>query len=144
MYLDSAIIVKLLVREPDSDFFEEALDGELLSTSELSLAEVASALLSKERQKLISKTNRRSSLALFDQWIAIGQLRILTIDQKIYNQARRTLEICHPTIGLRSLDAIHISACEHFLTFPLCATDGRIRAAAKKLHIPIFPETLPT
>ena len=43
MYLDSAIIVKLLVRETDSAWFDENLAGHPFETSELALAEVALA-----------------------------------------------------------------------------------------------------
>jgi predicted nucleic acid-binding protein len=55
MYIDSAIIVKLLVKEELSDFFQDALENIVLTTSELSLVEVASALLSKVRTKSISE-----------------------------------------------------------------------------------------
>ena len=40
MYLDSAIIVKLLVKEELSDFFQDSLEDFVLHTSELSLVEV--------------------------------------------------------------------------------------------------------
>jgi len=49
MYLDSAIVVKLLVRETDSEWFANHLVGHKFVTSELALAEVRSALLSRER-----------------------------------------------------------------------------------------------
>ena len=45
MYIDSAIIVKLLVKEELSDFFQDALENIVLTTSERCLVEVASALL---------------------------------------------------------------------------------------------------
>src|SRR5437868_12907238 len=48
MYLDSSIIVKLLVREADSDYFNSTLPGQALDSSELCLTEVYSAILSKE------------------------------------------------------------------------------------------------
>ena len=48
MYLDTAILVKLLVAEPDSEFFQQELTGVLISSSELALTEVWSALLAKE------------------------------------------------------------------------------------------------
>ena len=144
MYLDSAIIVKLLVAEPDSTFFQNALVGELLCTSELSITEVASALVSKERQNLITDSMRRGALNLFDERVASGQMLILPIDNKIYTRARFLLETCHPDVALRSLDAIHLAACNQATAFPLCATDSRMRAAATKLLIPIFPESLPS
>ena len=42
------------------------------------------------------------------------------------------------------LDAIHLAACDISQEFPLCATDSRMRAAATKLGIPLFPEALPS
>jgi predicted nucleic acid-binding protein len=144
MYLDSAIIVKLLVAEPDSTFFQNALVGELLWTSELSITEVASALVSKERQNLITDSMRRAALNLFDARVASGQMLILPIDNKIFTRARFLLETCHPDVALRSLDAIHLAACNQATAFPLCATDSRMRTAATKLLIPIFPESLPS
>ena len=51
MYLDSAIIVKLLVREAGSEWFEQNLSGQSFESSELSLVEVCAALLFKERNQ---------------------------------------------------------------------------------------------
>ena len=59
MYLDACIIVKLLVVEPDSEFFIRSLEGQPLVTSELALAEVFSALLARERNRKISAADRR-------------------------------------------------------------------------------------
>ena len=61
MYLDTAVIVKLLVREPDSDWFNTALLGQHFETSELALAEVRSALLAKERAGHITTRERVSA-----------------------------------------------------------------------------------
>jgi predicted nucleic acid-binding protein len=121
MYIDSAIIVKLLVKEELSDFFQDALENIVLTTSELSLVEVASALLSKVRTKIL----------------------ILPLDSPVYSKARSLIEFCHPEVSLRTLDAIHMAACDISQDLPLCATDGRMRAAATKLRIPLFPETMP-
>ena len=54
MFLDTAIVVKLLVKEVDSEFFQTALTDQRLSASELALTETWSTLLSKERQKEIT------------------------------------------------------------------------------------------
>ena len=58
MYLDSAIIVKLLVREADSAWFNEALARERFESSELAICEVRSALLAKERAGHITSRER--------------------------------------------------------------------------------------
>lgn len=143
MYLDSAIIVKMLVKEELSDFFQKALLGLVLHTSELSLVEVSSALLSKVRTKSINEKQRDASWRIFQQKIADEEILIIPLDSPIYSKARSLIEFCHPTVALRTLDAIHLAACDMSQNFPLCATDGRMRAAAAKLGIPVFPETLP-
>lgn len=143
MYIDSAIIVKLLAKEELSDFFQDQLSELVLYTSELSLVEVGSALLSKVRTKSISEKQRLIARELFHQKIADEQIVILPLDSPVYSKARSLVEFCHPSVALRTLDAIHLAACDISQEFPLCATDSRMRAAAEKLAIPLFPETLP-
>jgi predicted nucleic acid-binding protein len=144
MYIDSAIIVKLLAKEELSDFFQDELSELVLYTSELSLVEVGSALLSKVRTKSISEKQRLIARELFHQKIADEQIVILPLDSPVYSKARSLVEFCHPSVALRTLDAIHLAACDISQDFPLCATDSRMRAAATKLGIPLFPEALPS
>lgn len=144
MYIDSAIIVKLLVKEELSDFFQDALTDVVLYSSELSLVEVGSALLSKVRTKSISEKQRLVAREMFQHKIADEQIVILPLDSPVYSKARFVVELCHPHVALRSLDAIHLAACDISQELPLCATDSRMRAAADKLGIPLFPETLPS
>ena len=144
MYIDSAIIVKMLIREELSDFFQKALSGLVLHTSELSLVEVGSALLSKARTKIINEKQRVAALRIFQEKVADEQILIIPLDSPVYSRAQSLIEFCHPAVALRTLDAIHLAACDMAQEFPLCATDSRMRAAAAKLGIPLFPETLPT
>ncbi|MEP6664421.1 MAG: type II toxin-antitoxin system VapC family toxin, partial [Verrucomicrobiota bacterium] len=65
MYLDSAIIVKLLVREPESDWFARNLSGHSFDTSELALAEVCAALLFKKRGGDIKSVEREKATEKF-------------------------------------------------------------------------------
>jgi predicted nucleic acid-binding protein len=144
MYIDSAIIVKLLVKEELSDFFQDSLAEIVLHTSELSLVEVGSALLSKVRSKSISEKQRLVARQIFQHKLADEQIVILPLDSPVYSKARSLIEFCHPAVALRTLDAIHLAACDISQEFPLCATDSRMRAAATKLGIPLFPEALPS
>ena len=68
----------------------------------------------------------------------------MPLDSPVYSKARTLIDFCHPDVALRTLDAIHLAACDISQEFPLCATDSRMRAAAQKLGIPLFPETLPS
>lgn len=142
MYLDSAIIVKLLVAEPDSDRFQSALIGKDLDTAELSILEVASALLGKERQGHISRRLRERALSAFDEKLQSDEIRVLPITSPTFLRARRFIDACHPDAALRSLDALHLAACDQHDAFPLCTNDSRLRTAAGQLGIPVFPQSL--
>ena len=144
MYIDSAIIVKLLVQEELSNFFQDTLADVVLYSSELSIVEVGSALLSKVRSKAISQKQRLVAREIFQNKIAGEQIIIMPLDSPVYSKARSLIEFCHPNVALRTLDAIHLAACDISQEFPLCATGSRMRAAADKLGIPLFPETLPS
>lgn len=139
MYLDTAIIIKLLVAEPDSEFFQDAVDGELLSSSELALTEVWSALLAKERNKKITAHQRVKAWRVFNERVQSKQILLHPLNSIVLKKANRVLEQCHPAVALRALDAIHTAACDLSQDFPLCTTDRRMREAAAVLGIPLFP-----
>jgi len=63
MYLDSAILVKLVVRESDSVFYADMVDGQIVWSAELALSECFSALLRKEREGSITTRHRQAALA---------------------------------------------------------------------------------
>jgi predicted nucleic acid-binding protein len=141
MYLDSAIIVKLLNDEPDSDFIEDAISDAPLSSSELAWTEVFSALCGRERAKLLKPRERVASWNLFMEKVSAQEIQLHPLDSTTLKKANHVLERCHPHVPLRTLDAIHIAACDLSQDFPLCTTDARMRAAAERLGIPVFPET---
>ena len=91
MYLDSSIIVKLLVPEPDSDFFEANLVGESLSSSELAWTEVFSALLAKERNGQINAQQREKAWRTFVGWVESEQIRLHKLNTVTLKRANRVL-----------------------------------------------------
>ena len=143
MYLDTSVIVKLLISEADSEFFQDELSEEFLSSSELALTEVWSALLSKERDKEISASQRAAAWSVLNERVRGRQITLHPLNTLVLKKSNRILEQCHPQVALRTLDAIHTATCDHTQEFPLCTTDRRMRAAAVLLGIPLFPETLP-
>ena len=139
MYLDSCIIVKLLVVEPDSEFFIRSLEGKPLVTSELAQTEVFSALLARERAGKISITDRRRAWHEFEARVAAGEIKIEPLNSIVLRKANHLLEKCHPKVPLRSLDAIHLATADMAHNFPLTTTDGRLRDAATLMGFKIFP-----
>ena len=142
MYLDSAIIVKLLIREPDSSFFDTALSGHALDSSELCLTEVCSALLAKERTGGITARERRRAADQFYQLIHDDILRLLPLNSRTLSRAAAILEACHPRVALRTLDAIHVATSDLHQCDTLCATDARMRSAGAQLAMKLFPTDL--
>jgi predicted nucleic acid-binding protein len=146
MYLDSCIIVKLLVVEPDSDFFVRSLEGQRLVTSELAQTEVFSALLARERAGKISAADRRLAWKEFRARVENGEIKFEPLNSIVLRKAIHCLEHCHPPAPLRTLDAIHLATADLCQDFPLVTTDGRLADVARKMNIEVFPtvENLPT
>jgi predicted nucleic acid-binding protein len=140
MYLDSCIIVKLLVVEPDSEFFIGSLEGKPLVTSELAQTEVFSALLARERAGKISAADRRRAWREFEARIETKEIHIEKMNSIVLHKATHLLERCHPNVPLRTLDAIHLATADLCHNFPLVTTDGRLREAAQLMGFSIFPE----
>lgn len=139
MYLDSCILVKLLVVEPDSERFARALSGQLAVTSELAHTEVFSALLARERAGHIAATDRRRAWKEYEARVASGEIKIEPLNSLVLKKARHTLERCHPKVPLRTLDAIHLATADLCQSFPLVTTDARLRDAAAHLGLEVYP-----
>ncbi len=142
MYLDSAIIVKLLVREDDSPWFDRNVRGHELWSSELALAEVRSAILIKERTGQVSVAERKSAFARFESMHEDEMLRFHPLSSGVVRHAAGLLASCHPEVALRSLDAIHLATAMMHPRGAICATDGKLRAAAKRMGVTCFPEEI--
>jgi predicted nucleic acid-binding protein len=139
MYLDSAIIVKLLVRESDSEWFNRHLVGHSFETSELALAEVRSALLAKERAGHILSRERVSAGEKFLAMVEDHFLRLLPLSRTVIERASAMQLACHPKVPLRTLDALHIATCDLHHSGTLSTTDGRMRAACEQFAIVLLP-----
>jgi len=139
MYLDTSIIVKLLVAEPDSEFFIRSLEGEQLTTSELARTEVFSALLARERAGKLSVSERRLAWKEFESRVANEELKIEPLNSIVLRKATQCLEYCHPPVALRTLDAIHLATADPFLAdvTAFVTYDGELAAAAEELGLAV-------
>jgi predicted nucleic acid-binding protein len=139
MYLDSAIIVKLLVREADSEWFAHHLSGYSFKASELVLAEVCAALLFKERAHDISQHERVSAAEKFFSMMESELILLFPLNRPVIERARAIQLACHPRIPLRTLDALHVATCDLHHSDIMAATDRRVRAACQQLGIALMP-----
>lgn len=141
MYLDTAILVKLVVREPDSAFFVDLVDGQTgVFSSELAIVESRSALATKRREgHLEAKAYATAWQHLQTLWSHGGGLTLHPVSHPVLLEAAALIEKCSSHAPLRSLDAIHLATCLRFQAAPLITNDTVMRAAATALNIPLGP-----
>jgi len=130
MYLDSCIIVKLVSHEPDSPAYDGLVLGKAVVTSELAVVEVRSALLTKERAGRISRQARQTGWRLFQDKVRDQEFVLLPLNRQIVERAGAVIDQCHPTVPLRTLDAIHVATAELHGGQEICSNDDRVRKAS--------------
>jgi predicted nucleic acid-binding protein len=139
VYIDTAILVKLLVREPDSAFYVALVAGQIVWSSQIIVTESFSALLRKEREGTITAAHRRAAWTQIASDIAARRLNLVSLGAEVLTRANGILQACHPEVALRSLDAIHVASAEQCQSWPLCSNDRRVREAAMRLDLPLSP-----
>ena len=94
MYLDSAIIVKLSVAEPDSEFYATLVDGRTdLTASALSLPECRSALARKVESGEISAEDYAEACDAVEEMLSGNSgIAVAGVDDEILNLASAIIE----------------------------------------------------
>lgn len=138
MYLDSCVIVKLLSHEPDSAAYHRLLEGSPIATSELAVAEVRSALLSKERAGRISIQARQTGWRLFQDKVRAGEFVLLPLNRQVIERAGAVIGQCYTVVPLRTLDAIHVATAELYGGGDeICSSDLRVCEASEFIGLAV-------
>lgn len=137
MYLDSCVLAKLFVIEPDSEACAAKVFGSVIVSSELAYGEVFSTFLRKERAGEITPRQRETLWADFERQIREESIYLAVLDGAIARKAKDVMLDVHPHVALRTLDAIHLATYQSVLTGPLFTRDKRMREAARLLEIPL-------
>jgi len=134
LYLDTSVIVKLYIREDDSDDVVDAVaEATVVATSWLAYPEGCAAFERRRRDRSVSpaalKAARQAFEADWTSWIAVG------IDTDLVRHSARLAE----KYGLRAADAVHLASFERILASAddsdvrfMCA-DDRLSKAARSL-----------
>jgi len=140
MYLDSAILVKLVVREPDSRFYVELVDRRPgICSSALAVTECWAALCRKVGDGHIDRATRDQAWQRLEAVLAADQLRLQPVTLPVLRLANRFIGQCLGGVPLRTLDAIHLASCECCGARPLVTNDRVMRQAAELLGVPLGP-----
>ena len=139
MYLDSAIVVKLVIRESDTTHWAKLVDGQILFSSELMLTECFSALQRKEREGALTPAHRQRAWRTIEKDVTERRLTLVAVSRDVLLAANVVLAACHPQVALRSLDAIHLASAQRCQSWPFATNDQRMRQAARRLALPLAP-----
>ena len=139
MYLDTSVLVKLYVREVDSEFYGRLVDGQPVSSSTRAYTEVWAALAAKEPARSITRGIRTDAWRTFEQDVTEDRIGMVSISDAIVRRANSIIERVHPHVVLRSLDALHLASADQLQDWSLAAHDVRMRQAAELLAYPLTP-----
>jgi predicted nucleic acid-binding protein len=138
IYLDSSALVKLYLPEPESESLDSLLRGRRdLMISELSMTEVLSAVARRRREGALSLPQayelRNALLSDADS----GSFRRLHLSAAIHREAERSL-LGAESVGLRTLDALHIALALSAPAASVATFDFRMRAAAEQAGLKVL------
>ena len=137
MYIDTCVAVKLYTREPDSEACQRIASGQRLVSSELLYTELWSALLAKERNKVITPALRQRVWQLFEQHLLDDVIELVALDGHVVREAAEVMARVHPHVPLRTLDAIHLATYLGIEAGSLFTKDKRMIEAARRLELPL-------
>jgi len=137
MYIDTCVAVKLYTLEPDSEECQRIATGHRLVSSELLYTELWSALLAKERNKVITPGLRQQVWQLFEQHLLDDVIELVALDGHVVREAAEVMAKVHPHVPLRTLDAIHLATYLGIEAGPLFTKDKRMIEAARRLEFPL-------
>ena len=139
MYLDSCVIVKLVSHETDSAAYHAIVNNNPVVTSELAVAEVRSALLTKERAGRISRAERLKGWRMFQDKVRDQEFQLLPLNRHVIERAGAVIDQCHPHVALRTLDAIHVATAELHGGEQMCSSDQRVCDASEFIGLSLVP-----
>ena len=135
VYLDTSLLVPLFFPEPESERIQRWMErhsGELLSISEWTLTEFASALGLKVRTKMLELDQARQAQSLFEK-LAADSFHVHVPTRADY--VRATAFLSEYGLGLRAGDALHLAIAYNEAAIAVYSLDRLFISAGRKLKI---------
>jgi predicted nucleic acid-binding protein len=137
MYIDTSVLVKLYIEEPDSEACEATVAGTTLVSSRLLYCEFRSALLGKISRGKVSEGTCARVWQEFEKGIADHRIRFVSLNDILIKDAAELLWELHAKVPLRTLDALHLATYLSVEAGPLFTKDIRMHQAAVQLGLPL-------
>ena len=135
MYVDTSVLVKLYVREPDSEACEAVADGASLVSSGLLFCEFRSAIMGKVSRGSVSREVGAEVWQEFKRDIEARYIQFVPLDEVLIRDAADLLAELRPDVQLRTLDALHLATFLSAEVGPLLTKDMRMLKAAEHLGL---------
>jgi uncharacterized protein len=132
LYLDTSVLVKLYLVEPDSDELRRlVMSADVVATSAVSYAEARATFARRRAERLMSRTECADAAHRLDlDW---SRFFVIRLSEELAMAAGRLAD----THGIRGSDAVHLAAFESLLAASggddvhfSCADERLTRAAA--------------
>jgi predicted nucleic acid-binding protein len=141
-YIDTALFVKALVFEADSEATIHLLDeiGEPFAYSHLHELEIPNAIRLKRFRGEITKTQETSAIRIFLSDVDAGRFERISYDlAAVFIRAEQLSSKYSGEVGSRSLDLWHVAAaleagCSSFVSY-----DARQRSVARRCGLKVLP-----
>jgi predicted nucleic acid-binding protein len=144
-FWDTSALVKLYVRERDSDYFRELMraSADTAVISQLSLAEMHRALWAKEVARAIPEHRAGTTYQRFRSNVESANFEVVPFGPDVEREFDRVVRICHrvkAVVAIRTFDCLLLASALVARTPELISTDSRMRNAASLLGLAVLPE----
>jgi predicted nucleic acid-binding protein len=146
-FWDTSALLKLYVRERDSDRFQHLIQTlpEKTAISQFTLAEMHRSLWAKAFARAIPTNFAQKAYREFRTDVQRALLDVVPFGQAVQEEFDRIIPICYrasPPVPIRTLDGLILASALIARTVRLISTDSRIRTAGTLLGLQVLPESL--
>ena len=146
-FWDTSALLKLYVRERDSDRFHDLIQSlpEKTVISQFTLAEMHRALWAKVFARAVPANFAHKAYREFRADVETALLDIMSFGHTVQDEFERIIPICYrasPPVPIRTLDGLILSSALIARTGRLVSTDSRMRAAGALLRLQVLPERI--
>ena len=143
IYLDTSALLKLYIREPDSETIQAYVmaQDDPLPVWELQQVELINAFRLKVFWGDIESRQADRMIELFEQRMRRGQYFFPDIDRSELMTTFRVLSQETPRIGCRTMDILHVACALQLAPQQFISFDDRQRRLAEHAHLTVLPES---
>lgn len=144
-FWDTSALLKLYVRERDSDQFQEMVrtSAGVPVISQLSVSEMHRALRAKEFARAIPQNRAEPTYRKFRHDIEDRSIEIIPFGRDVQDEFDRIVPLCYramPVVPIRALDGLLLASALIARARELVSTDSRMRAAGTLLRLHVLPD----